>query len=83
MEHVSQVVSEGGADAVAVASMLHYGLLQLKDYADSEFQGEGNVEFLRGRRGALQFNRIETKSVAELKRHLLEQGIECRSASSG
>ena len=46
LEHIRDVVLDGAADAVCVASMLHYDLLKRTgtDYSAGE---EGNVEFLK------------------------------------
>jgi len=74
--HLVDVVREGAADAVCLASMLHYGLSHLPG-SDS---GEGNTEFLRsgrafrGRKGV----GLQTASIGELKRHLTASGIPCR-----
>ena len=75
LDHVSQVVIEGKADAVSVASILHYGYAQQMQYGSKEFESEGNVEFLKKKGG---FGRVTPTSIPELKRHLLASSIECR-----
>jgi cyclase len=73
--HVREVVQEGRADAVSLASVLHYNRLRHSDDRDDEFAGEGNTEFLKG--GA-SFSRIQDASLVEIKRALTDVGIECR-----
>jgi imidazole glycerol-phosphate synthase subunit HisF len=81
VEDVQRAIVEGHADAVCMASILHYGALQSMQHAD--YGGEGNVDFLKrkipvaarsehGRRG------IEPVSLVELKRRLRELGSACR-----
>lgn len=76
---VSAVVTEARADAVALASILHYGCFADLRKADDDFSKEGNTEFLR--RGA-PFLRMRTTSIAGVKASLREQGIECRPAAA-
>ena len=79
MDHVSSVVLEGQADAVSLASMLHYSCLSEVGFDDEEFSDEGNIEFLKKRLG---FSRIEETSLEDLRRHLnvsrvkIRQGVE-------
>jgi imidazole glycerol-phosphate synthase subunit HisF len=80
-EHIRDVVLRGRADAVSVASMLHYGLLQ--DMEQADYAEEGNTDFLqrkvpvatrsRHKRGGIRPMRLE-----ELKRSLRALGIPCR-----
>jgi cyclase len=74
MNHVAKVIQQGKADAVAVASILHYDYIQRS--ADSgHTDEEGNVEFLKtGRR----FSTISPCRLDELKEFLNEAGIACR-----
>jgi imidazole glycerol-phosphate synthase subunit HisF len=73
--HVAEVIVEGKADAVAIASLVHYHFVRECRYSAKDFQEEGNIEFLR--RGA-SISRIEPASLAEIKGHLTQCGIECR-----
>lgn len=73
--HIAEVVSEGRADAVSAASMFHYDCLKLFEYGDAEFDGEGNLEFLKGRAGTPS---IPGASISEVKLHLLSNGIQTR-----
>lgn len=76
--HVAEVIMRGCADAVCIASLLHYNFIQHYQYSDKDFSAEGNIEFLQGRRGERSLSRIEDVSLRELKAYLTEQGIECR-----
>lgn len=73
--HVSEVIEQGKADAVCVASLLHYHLVRQADPAHGTFV-EGNLEYLKTRRGV---STIHDASLEEIKAHVLERGIECRA----
>jgi cyclase len=73
LTHVSDVIANGEVEAVALASMLHYDCLQHHD--PSEFEAEGNIEFLK--KGA-RFGRMEYASPWDVKAHLIAHGIACR-----
>ena len=76
VEHVAKVIEEGRADAVAVASVLHYHLV--KNYKmDFEVRGEGNIEFLKSGR---DFSKIVSADLKAIKEHLNSRGIGCRAA---
>jgi len=76
--HVREVLTDGRADAVSLATILHYNVIQQSashgDYAD-----EGNVEFLREKQGA---SKISGSSIPQIKAHLEEHGVACRPATS-
>lgn len=74
---VVEVIARGHAEAVALASVLHYGSLQHADEVD--FAGEGNVEFLSGRR--TPFGKIKPSSLSDIKAALTEAGIDVRPAT--
>jgi cyclase len=74
--HVADVVKQGHADAVAVASILHYRVIQ--DHAnDAEFAAEGNIEYLKNARPR---TKITGTTLPEIKQHLLDHGVPCRPA---
>jgi cyclase len=73
--HVRDVIREGCADAVSLASLLHYNWIKHRDHSGEDFADEGNIEFLK-RGGTL--SRLEDVSLSELKRSLENAGIECR-----
>lgn len=76
--HVVNVIREGKADAVSVASILHYDLVGRVSH--DEASGEGNLDFKK-RSGGIQEQlrkRIEATSVEELKLELLRNNIDAR-----
>jgi cyclase len=75
-EHLETVVKEGGANAVAVASMLHYRALGDIDWSLEDFSGEGNIEYIRT---GTVFTRTETQSIAEAKQIFVNAGIDART----
>jgi cyclase len=77
-QHVSDVITESGADAVAIASLLHYHALQSIDWRAEDFVGEGNIEFIR--RGGGTFSRMQPMSIAALKSALAGGGLDVRVA---
>jgi len=75
-EHVVDVIAQGHADAVCMASILHYGAIDRLEYDHGhDFRAEGNTEFLKRRRS---FGRIEPATIEEIKRAMMEQSIACR-----
>lgn len=74
--HVHEVVAEAHADAVCVASILHYHAVRQWGIA-GDFSDEGNVEHLRRQTG---FSKIQETTLSEMKTALLAHGIPCRSA---
>ncbi len=75
-QHVVDAFQEGGAHAVAVASILHYGLVGSTSHSNKAQEVQGNTEFLR--RGGRN-RRIQEIGLQELKEHLSQAGIACRS----
>lgn len=75
LEHVREVIVDAEADAVCVASCLHYEFLKHYDALAESYGREGNTEFLKKQRA---FTKIKEFSLADLKRFLDESGIECR-----
>ncbi len=73
--HLREAIVDGRADAVCVASLLHYRYCRDNAYDGSEFRAEGNVEHLQRGRG---FAGIEEATLPELKAFLTAQGIGCR-----
>ena len=76
LSHVRDVVAEGGADAVALASILHYNFIQHHVLSD-DYSGEGNVEFLKNPQDS---SRIQGATLAEIKEYCADNGISCRPA---
>jgi cyclase len=74
-DDVVEVIKNGGADAVAIASILHYDLISKISSVDEDFKLEGNTAYLdSGRR----FNKIKTSTLLEIKGHLKNYGIPVR-----
>ena len=76
-EHVTAAVRQGRADAVALASMVHYSAARLFLDEAQDFADEGNVEYLR--RGG-QIARFGQWDLPRLKKRLLEDGLDVRPA---
>jgi len=73
-EDVAQVILEAKADAVCVASILHYDAYPFLQ-GEGDFSSEGNREFLKRRS---RFSKIEGTTLVWLKEFLSEQGIPVR-----
>ena len=78
-EHVLDVITRGKADAVSIASILHYQCYERFPYDDQDFSREGNIEF---RRRGIGFSKIHGVTLRELKGQLLDHGIPCRPLMS-
>lgn len=72
-EHIIPAVTNGGADAIAVASVLHYHYI--KENESNASSAEGNVEFLKQKRN---FHTFEPCNIGDLKQFLLTNEIDCR-----
>jgi len=74
VDDIRKVIQEANADAVAIASVLHYGFIKRSNnlVRDSE---EGNFEFLKNRS---VFKKINPCSLQEIKEHLHKHGVDCR-----
>jgi len=80
-EHVRDAVLIGKADAVCIASILHYGCLEAME--NVAYAEEGNTDFLKrkipvSRRSAHNRRGIQPVRLAELKQNLADWGIEVR-----
>jgi cyclase len=74
LDHVVEAVNAGKADAVAVASMLHYHYLTHNE-VEHNVDMEGNVAFLKS---DSLFTKVEFTDIAGLKSHMTRNGISCR-----
>ena len=72
---IKAVITEGRADAVALASILHYQFIKEHSYQSSEFKTEGNTEFLRK---GITFSKFEGVTLSDIKNYLVKSGIGCR-----
>jgi cyclase len=73
VRHVSEVIDEGKADAVSMASCLHYQYIR-HYYSDDDYSTEGNVAFLRSGKA---FTKVQGADIAGIKDHLGSLGIPC------
>lgn len=73
---VYDAIKAGAADAVSIASILHYQCMMDVKADEKEFISEGNIEFLR--RGET-FKKIVPTSLLEIKKYLIEHDVSCRS----
>ena len=55
--HISASIKDSGADAVAIASMLHYSALNRNGSIVSNYDDEGNTEFLKKKRSFKMFGK--------------------------
>jgi len=73
--HVRDVVVDARADAVAIASVLHYNVVRRDDHT-ARVGDEGNVEYLK--RGRPGFGKVQDATLADIKAVLRESGVPCR-----
>jgi len=78
-EDVVEVIQRGRADAVSIASVLHYGFISQTKLGDQSFEEEGNIEYLKSGR---QFSKVKPCDLSELKFLLQSRGILSRQKSS-
>jgi len=71
---IADVITEGKADAVAIASVLHYEYIDNANMREPAGV-EGNTEFLKSNKG---FSKIKHSGLMEIKGLLASKGIECR-----
>ncbi|MFH1478600.1 MAG: imidazole glycerol phosphate synthase cyclase subunit [Candidatus Omnitrophota bacterium] len=72
-DHIRDVIVKGKADAVSVASMLHYAFIEQYDFED-DFSSEGNIEFFKKRQESVNIQKI---TPIEIKKYLARHGIKC------
>ncbi len=74
-KHFLDVIQNGKADAIAVASAIHYDYIKHNKMVLTN-KTEGNTEFLESGR---HFTRIkEPSGLVEIKEYLIEHGVKCR-----
>jgi len=82
LSHISQVIIEGKADAVALASVLHYNKLKklIQECATKEYL-EGNINYLKDyfKGDSMGRRNIIPLSIKEIKANLSEKKIFCRT----
>ncbi len=75
---VYDVITQGQANAVCLASILHYNYIKQHRAIDEDYSHEGNIEFLRKGVG---FSKIRDATLQEVKEYLLRRGVDCRLLS--
>jgi imidazole glycerol-phosphate synthase subunit HisF len=75
LSHFSDGVKKGGADALAVASVIHYDFVANRQ-SDMSNRTEGNISFLKT--GRTNFGKINPASIEDIKQHLRNDYIYCR-----
>lgn len=73
-EDVYQVITEGGADAIIIASMLHYDFIK-NCVNHNDFSDEGNIEFLKTGQA---FSKIQPTNLKKIKQYLKNKGVSIR-----
>nr|WP_320161317.1 imidazole glycerol phosphate synthase cyclase subunit [uncultured Methanoregula sp.] len=74
LDHLSEVINDGCADAISMASILHYAFIET-NYLDADYSSEGNIEFLKNIK---KFTKVNGATITDIKNHLLTKGISCR-----
>ena len=75
VEHVKDVIDHGAADAVSIASMLHYRVARERPATGEELNGEGNHDFLRSQQ---DYMHSRGATIGEIKHYLRKHGFSCR-----
>ena len=82
LPNIRDVVIDGYADAVSMASVLHYGFAESLKYNKGDFSLEGNTEFLSGNRQSGARKSIDKLTIPEIKAYLAGKGLACRPISN-
>lgn len=75
IEDIKNVILEGKADAVSIASMIHYSFIKNYPVNKDNFKEEGNIEYLHSGRS---FSKIKAANLLEIKSYLYKENINCR-----
>ncbi len=73
--HVVDAIQNGKADAIAIASMFHYSLIN-SNVVKGHHEEEGNIEFLKQKRS---FKAFGQESISSVKNTLNSKGIPIRN----
>ena len=74
--HISHAITKAGADAIAIASMLHYASLNTNNEVLNNYDDEGNIEFLKDKRS---FKMFGEGNLSEIKAKLKKTDIPLRT----
>jgi cyclase len=75
-QDVAEAVVDGRADAVSLASILHYDFIE-KVELKGDYSAEGNLEYLKSNR---KYSKIRPADLKEIKEHLVKCKVPVRSA---
>lgn len=75
VRHIQAAIDEGHADAIAVASMLHYAIINRQEDVLNKFEDEGNIEFLKKNRSYKTFG---SDNLATIKHALSMNNVQLR-----
>lgn len=75
LEDIYQVIVQGSADAVCIASILHYNFIRHYRATNADYSQEGNTEFLKNLKG---FSLIQDVTLPDVKSYLTQRQIYCR-----
>jgi imidazole glycerol-phosphate synthase subunit HisF len=78
LDHIKLVIDEGKADAVSLASVLHYNYVQQQKQKKQVVYQEGNIEFLKSNTRSKFFSNIDNLSIKNIKTFLIKNGIQTR-----
>ncbi|MBD3272639.1 MAG: imidazole glycerol phosphate synthase subunit HisF [Elusimicrobia bacterium] len=73
-EDVYNVIADGKADAVSIASILHYDCIA-KHCHSGDYSDEGNIEYLKSDK---KFLKIRPSSIGDIKDFCIKQNLHCR-----
>lgn len=74
VSHIYDVITKGKADAVSIASILHYSFIRKCEHK-YDFSDEGNIEYILSER---KFSLVQETTIMNIKEYLTRQGIRCR-----
>ena len=74
--HIESAFNETSIDAVALASIIHYGSLHnFEKVNQQDYHKEGNIDFIKKPR---KYKNFGVECFDSIKSHLSKEGIECR-----
>ena len=73
--HITAAILEGKADAISLASILHYQAASSFELDESNESNEGNLEFLKSKKN---YKNFESESLAKIKSRLFTDGFNVR-----
>jgi imidazole glycerol-phosphate synthase subunit HisF len=75
ISHITASITDAGADAVAIASMLHYTIINNNRSLVNNYDAEGNTEFLK-KKGS--FKMFGKENISKIKDQLIKYNIPIR-----